>query len=44
VADEGEKLGDVLIPEPGGFATICSATINGVLLKAGIPGLPLAAY
>jgi hypothetical protein len=38
VADEGEKLGDVLVPEGMvGFATICSATINGVLLKAGIP-------
>ena len=38
VADEGEKLGDVIVPEGKvGFATICSATINGVLLKAGIP-------
>jgi len=38
VADEGEKLGDVIIPEGRvGFATICSATINGVLLKQGIP-------
>lgn len=38
VADEGEKLGDVIIPEgKTGFATICSATINGVLLKAGVP-------
>jgi len=38
VAHEGEKLGDVIIPEGKvGFATICSATINGVLLKAGIP-------
>jgi repressor of nif and glnA expression len=38
VANEGEKLGDVLIPEGKvGFATVCSATINGVLLKAGIP-------
>jgi repressor of nif and glnA expression len=38
VAHEGEKLGDVIIPEGTvGFATICSATINGVLLKAGIP-------
>ncbi len=38
VADEGEKLGDVFIPEGKvGFATVCSATINGVLLKAGIP-------
>jgi repressor of nif and glnA expression len=38
VADEGEKLGDVIVPEGKvGFATVCSATINGVLLKAGIP-------
>jgi hypothetical protein len=38
VAEEGEKLGDVVIPEGRiGLATICSATINGVLLKAGIP-------
>jgi repressor of nif and glnA expression len=37
-AIEGEKLGAVVVP-PGktGFATICSASINGVLLKAGIP-------
>ncbi len=38
VAEEGEKLGDVIIPEGQvGLGTICSATINGVLLKAGIP-------
>jgi HTH-type transcriptional regulator, global nitrogen regulator NrpRI len=38
IAHEGEKLGDVIIPEgKTGFATICSATINGVLLKSGIP-------
>lgn len=38
VASEGDKLGDVVIPEGYvGFATVCSATINGVLLKAGIP-------
>jgi len=38
VAGEGEKLGDVVIPEGKiGLATICSATINGVMLKAGIP-------
>ena len=38
VAEEGEKLGNVVIP-PGkiGFATICSVVINGVLLKAGVP-------
>lgn len=38
VASEGEKLGDVVIPEGKiGLATVCSAVINGVLLKAGIP-------
>jgi repressor of nif and glnA expression len=38
VAEEGEKLGDVIVPEgQTGLATICSATINGILLKAGIP-------
>jgi repressor of nif and glnA expression len=38
VASEGEKLGDVVVPEGKvGLATVCSATINGVLLKAGIP-------
>ncbi|MBI2850215.1 MAG: DUF128 domain-containing protein [Chloroflexi bacterium] len=37
-ASEGEKLGSVVVP-PGkiGLATVCSATINGVLLKAGVP-------
>ncbi len=38
VAAEGEKLGSVVVPEgKTGFATVCSATINGVLLKAGVP-------
>ena len=38
VAAGGEKLGDVVVPEGKiGLATVCSATINGVLLKAGIP-------
>jgi len=38
VASAGEKLGDVVIPEGKiGFATVCSVTINGVLLKAGVP-------
>jgi repressor of nif and glnA expression len=38
VAAEGEKLGGVVIPEGKiGLATVCSAVINGVLLKAGIP-------
>ncbi|MCX5998259.1 MAG: NrpR regulatory domain-containing protein [Chloroflexi bacterium] len=38
VASEGQKLGDVVIPrEKVGFATVCGVTINGVLLKAGVP-------
>lgn len=38
VATEGEKLGAVVIPNGKiGLATICSVSINGVLLKAGIP-------
>jgi HTH-type transcriptional regulator, global nitrogen regulator NrpRI len=38
VALEGEKLGDVVIPDGKvGFATVCSVTINGVLLKSGVP-------
>lgn len=38
VAYGGEKLGDVVVPRGRvGFATVCSVTINGVLLKAGIP-------
>ncbi|MFH0769586.1 MAG: NrpR regulatory domain-containing protein [Chloroflexota bacterium] len=37
-AAEGEKLGSVVIPSGKiGLATVCSVTINGVLLKAGIP-------
>jgi repressor of nif and glnA expression len=37
-AHAGEKLGDVVIPEGQvGFATMCSAVINGVLLKSGVP-------
>lgn len=37
-APAGEKLGAVVIPEGKvGFATVCSASINGVLLKAGVP-------
>jgi repressor of nif and glnA expression len=37
-ASEGEKLGSVVVP-PGkiGFATVCSVSINGVLLKTGVP-------
>ncbi len=38
VGEEGEKLGEVIIPKGMvGLATVCSITINGVLLKAGIP-------
>jgi len=35
---EGDKLGAVVVPAGKvGFATVCGATINGVLLKAGVP-------
>jgi hypothetical protein len=38
VASEGDKLGDVVIPSGKiGIATVCSVTINGVMLKAGVP-------
>jgi hypothetical protein len=38
VASPGEKLGDIVIPEGMvGFASVCSAVVNGVLLKTGIP-------
>ncbi len=38
VASEGEKLGDLVIPDGMiGFATVCSAIVNGLLLKAGVP-------
>jgi repressor of nif and glnA expression len=38
LAQEGEKLGSVVVPDGKvGLATVCSATINGVLLKAGTP-------
>jgi len=38
LASSGEKLGDTVIPEGMvGFATVCSAVVNGVLLKAGVP-------
>ncbi len=37
-ASEGEKLGEVTIPEGKiGLATVCSVAINGVLLKNGVP-------
>jgi hypothetical protein len=38
VAEVGEKIGDVVVPEGKmGFGTVCSITVNGVLLKSGIP-------
>jgi len=38
LASEGEKLGDAVIPAGKvGLATVCSVTVNGVLLKAGVP-------
>lgn len=38
IASEGEKLGDITVPEGKiGFATVCSLIINGSLFKAGIP-------
>ncbi len=38
VAEPGQRLGEVIVPEGCvGLATVCSITINGVLLKAGIP-------
>ena len=38
VADEGERLGEVIVPRGKvGLATVCSIVINGALLKAGIP-------
>lgn len=38
VAKSGEKLGDVVVPKGKiGIATICGVTVNGVLLKNGVP-------
>jgi len=37
VAEAGERLGEVTVPRGKiGLATVCSITVNGVLLKAGI--------
>ena len=34
----GEKIGDIIVPKGQvGFGTVCSVTINGIFLKAGIP-------
>jgi repressor of nif and glnA expression len=38
IAGEGEQIGDVVVPEgKTGLGTVCSVTINGIFLKAGIP-------
>jgi hypothetical protein len=38
IASEGESLGNIVVPKGKvGLGTICSVTINGVLLKAGVP-------
>ncbi len=38
VADEGERLAGLIIPEDKiGLATICSIVVNGALLRAGVP-------
>ncbi|KUG21821.1 transcriptional repressor [hydrocarbon metagenome] len=38
VAQNGEKLGDVTVPDGKiGLATVCSILINGILLKNGVP-------
>lgn len=38
VADEGERLGDTLVPEGCvGFGTVCTVALNGILLRHGIP-------
>ena len=38
VAAEGEKLGELIVPEGNvGLATVCSIVVNGTLLKAGVP-------
>jgi repressor of nif and glnA expression len=38
IAESGDKLGDVVV-SPGkiGIATLCGVTVNGVLLKEGVP-------
>lgn len=38
IAKEGEKLGELIVPEGKvGLATVCSIIVNGTLLKAGVP-------
>ncbi|KPJ97833.1 MAG: hypothetical protein AMK71_12430, partial [Nitrospira bacterium SG8_35_4] len=41
IAGEGEQIGDVIVAEgKAGLGTVCSVTINGIFLKAGIPLVP----
>lgn len=38
LAGEGEKIGDIVVPDGKvALGTVCSVTINGIFLKAGIP-------
>jgi HTH-type transcriptional regulator, global nitrogen regulator NrpRI len=38
VAEEGQKLGDTVVSKDRiGIATVCGVTINGVMLKKGVP-------
>ncbi len=38
VAESGQKIGDVEIPKGQiGFGTLCSVTVNGALVKSGVP-------
>ncbi|HOV90145.1 MAG TPA: NrpR regulatory domain-containing protein [Syntrophorhabdaceae bacterium] len=38
IAKGGERIGDIVVPEGClGIGTICSITLNGIFLKAGIP-------
>ncbi len=38
VAHQGERLGDVIVPQGKvGLATVCGIILNGALLKAGVP-------
>jgi hypothetical protein len=38
MAKSGERIGDIVIPEGTiGLGTVCSVTLNGIFLKAGIP-------
>lgn len=40
IAKEGDRIGDIIIPKNKiGIGTVCSVTINGIFLKAGIPVL-----